>query len=193
MTESRENRTAGSAAGIEEATPSREELLELLRRERASFLNYKRRVEQERAVDQERARGEVVLRLLPVLDELDRALAHRPPDLETHPWAEGVALIHRRLLETLRELGVERVGSEGESFDPALHEAVLYEQWPDSDGRRIKQVLRPGYRLGDRLLRPAQVIVVGPAEATQQTSASEHQGPGRAERNSQTNEQDTRE
>jgi molecular chaperone GrpE len=188
MSEQPDAGTVGPSAGVEEARASGEELLELLRRERASFLNYKRRVEQERAEDRERARGEVLHRLLPLLDELDRALAQRPDELESDPWAEGVALIHRRLLETLRQLGVERVGREGELFDPALHEAVLYEERPDSGERLVKAVLRPGYRLGDRLLRPAQVIVAGPAEATPGPEA-ERQGTRRTDRRNQTHEQ----
>lgn len=139
-----------------------EELLDLLQRERASFLNYKRRVEQERATERERGREEVLLRILPLLDELERALAQRPADLQTHPWAQGVALIQRRLVEALRELGVERVGFEGEAFHPEYHEAVFYEERPDIQERRVSAVLRPGYRLAQRLIRPAQVSVVGP-------------------------------
>jgi molecular chaperone GrpE len=152
-------------AATSEAESSPEALLESLRRERASFLNYKRRVDQERAADRERAEGEVVLRLLPLLDELDRALAQRPADLATHPWAEGVAILHRRLLEALRQLGVERIGAEGEPFDPAHHEALFYDGRPDADDTRVAEVIRPGYRLGNRLLRPAQVGVAGPAQA----------------------------
>lgn len=141
-----------------------EGLLELLRRERADFLNYKRRAERERAEDRERARAEVLQRLLPLLDELDRALAQIPEDLETHPWARGVALSRRRLTEALGELGVERIGVEGEPFDPARHEALYYDARPDAADRRVAAVIRAGYRLGDRLVRPAQVGVVGPAE-----------------------------
>jgi len=63
---------------------------------------------------------------LPVLDELDRALAQAPPELAGHPWVRGVALVHHRIVEALRELGVERVGEVGEPFDPARHEAVSY-------------------------------------------------------------------
>ena len=136
-----------------------EELLDLVRRERANFLNYKRRVEQERAVDYERAQAERLLRLLPVLDDLDRALAKRPPDLQDHPWAIGVELVHRRLLDALESLGVERFGAPGEEFDPSRHDAVLYEGTPDASEQVVKEVLRPGYQMHGRLLRPAQVSV----------------------------------
>ena len=170
-----EQNTAATGPPKSEVGPkdSGEELLELLQRERASFLNYKRRVEQERTVDREDARGEVLLLLLPVLDELDRALAQRPKDLETHPWAEGVTLVYQRLMQALHDLGLERIGVEGEEFDPAHHEAVLYEGRPDATDRRVAALLRPGYRLGGRLLRPAQVSVVGPAD----TAAAETAAP----------------
>jgi molecular chaperone GrpE len=161
MTELEQNMAAtGPPKSEAEPKDSGEELLELLQRERASFLNYKRRVEQERTADREDARGEVLLLLLPVLDELDRALDHRPRDLETHPWAEGMALIYRRLMQALHALGLERIGVEGEEFDPARHEAVLYEGRPDATDQRVAALLSPGYRLGGRLLRPAQVSVV---------------------------------
>jgi molecular chaperone GrpE len=136
--------------------------LEQLKRERADFLNYKRRVERERAEDRERTR-----------DDIDRALAHLPEDLRGHPWAAGVSLARDRFLEALRKLGVERVGNTGERFDPEVHEAVVYQTDPDAREQRVKNVMRPGYRLGPRLLRPAQVIVAG-REGTLQEA---HQWP----------------
>jgi molecular chaperone GrpE len=141
-----------------------ERLLDSLQRERAAFLNYKRRVEQDRAEDRERARIDALRHLFPLLDELEQALALTPQDIETHPWVQGVTLSRNRLLEALRELGAERVGTVGEPFDPALHDALFYETRPDIDERKVDAVLRPGYRLGDKLLRPAQVSVVGPTE-----------------------------
>lgn len=164
LTEPETKGAAAASGSAGEPRPDEDELLELLRRERASFLNYKRRVEQERARDRQQAQGEVLLRLVPILDDLDRALGQRPAELERHPWVEGVALIKRRLDEALCDLGVERVGTEGEPFDPARHEAVLYEGRAGSAERRVEAILRPGYQLHERLLRPAQVRVVGPPE-----------------------------
>jgi molecular chaperone GrpE len=138
--------------------------LEQLQRERADFLNYKHRVDRERAEDSERVRDETVRQMLPAIDDLDRALSHLPDDLRGHPWAEGIVLARQRFLDALRQLGVERVGNEGEPFDPAVHEAVVYQSEPESREQRIKRVLRPGYRLGSRLVRPAQVVVAGPTE-----------------------------
>jgi molecular chaperone GrpE len=156
----------------------------LLRRERANFLNYKRRIEREQGEDRERERVELLQQLLPLLDDLDRALEHLPPELATHPWAEGVTLAQRRLVEVLRQLGLERVGTEGDRFDPAVHEAVAYEEQPDATELRVLRVLRPGYSAGGRLLRPAQVVVVGPSREAEQPAhrngRSKHSTPATA-------------
>jgi molecular chaperone GrpE len=137
-------------------------LFEQLRRERADFLNYKRRVQRERAEDRERTRQELLGELVPAIDDLDRALDHLPADLQDHPWALGVALAHERFVDALRRIRVERIGQAGEPFDPAVHEAVIYHEDPLLRDQRIQSVMRPGYRVGPRLLRPAQVIVAGP-------------------------------
>jgi molecular chaperone GrpE len=140
------------------------ELLDLLRRERADFVNYRHRLQQERAGDRQAAQATVLEQLLPLLDDLDRAMERLPKELEEHPWARGVALSRDRLRHAFEELGLSRVGHVGEPFDPAIHEALFYDVRPDEDDRRVIEVIRPGYRLGDRLLRPAQVGVAGPPE-----------------------------
>jgi len=136
-----------------------QDTVELLQRERANFLNFKRRSEQERAEERARGREDVVRALLPVIDDLERALEHVPDDLIEHPWAQGTALTRQQLLDALRKLGVERVGEPGEPFDPAKHEAVESEQ-PSADAEpRVIRVVRPGFQMNGRLLRPAQVAV----------------------------------
>jgi len=77
-------------------------------------------------------------------------------------WAQGIALARERFLEALRQVGVECIGHEGERFDPSVHEAVIYQEQPGAGDQHVQSVLRPGYRLGPQLLRPAQVVVVGP-------------------------------
>jgi molecular chaperone GrpE len=142
--------------------PTIEALLDLLRQERADFRNYRRRVTDERAADTERARGQVLEPLFPLLDDLGRAFAEVPAGLEDDPWARGIAMLRSRLEGTLAGLGLERVGTVGETFDPALHEAVFHEPDPDGIDQRVALVIRPGYRVGERLLRPASVVVRGP-------------------------------
>jgi molecular chaperone GrpE len=156
-----------------------EEELDLLRRERADFLNYKRRVERERAQDREQARVELLRQLLPIVDDLDRALGHLPEDLAAHPWAQGISLSHRRFGDALRELGLERLGADGETFDPTQHEAVAYEDSGDAAGQRVVSVLVPGYRVGSHLLRPAQVVVAGPPRRRKARLANPRPASGR--------------
>lgn len=147
----------------EAAGPTTDELLDLLRRERADFRNYQRRVADQRAADAEGIRGRVLEPIFPLLDDLGRAFAEVPPDLEDHPWAQGIAMLRSRLEATLAGLGLERVGTVGEPFDPANHEAIHHEPDPGATGQEVALVTRPGYRLGARLLRPAEVVVRGPA------------------------------
>jgi molecular chaperone GrpE len=151
-----------------------------LQRERADFRNYKRRVDRERAEDRDRARQELVQQLLPAIDDLDRALDHLPAELSNHPWAQGIALARMRLLDALGKVGVERIGSTGERFDPAVHEAIVYHEEQSAHEQHVQSVLRPGYRLGPRLLRPAQVVVAGPprngSATTNASNANANQG-----------------
>jgi molecular chaperone GrpE len=165
MTGSNQPAAQGNAAATDAAAlGSADELLGLFQRERADFLNYKRRVERERAQDREAAQADVIRTLLPLLDELDRALAQVPHDLATHPWTRGIGLTRHRLAGVMSALVVDRIGVEGEPFDPVRHEALFFDTHPDATDQRVSRVIKPGYRLGDRLLRPAQVSVVGPAE-----------------------------
>jgi molecular chaperone GrpE len=142
----------------------RQDMLDLLQRERADFLNYRRRAAQERAEERDRTRLEMLEALLPLLDDLALALSQVPPDLAEHPWTRGLLLSRRRLLDFLARAGLEPFGAVGELFDPALHEAVFYEQRPEFAVRRVETLVRPGYRLGGRVVRPAQVGVVGPTD-----------------------------
>jgi molecular chaperone GrpE len=100
--------------------------------------------------------------IFPLLDDLGRAFADVPPHLEDDPWARGIAMLRSRLDSTLAGLGLERVGEVGEPFDPTRHEAVHHEPDPAADGQVVALMIRPGYRLDGRLLRPAEVVVRGP-------------------------------
>src|SRR5262245_64598032 len=95
---------------LEAARARADSYLDLAQRSQADLVNYRRRVEAERRDDAQRARADAVEELLPLLDDLDRAIAHRPDDLREHPWARGVALLASRLEATLGRLGVARVG-----------------------------------------------------------------------------------
>jgi molecular chaperone GrpE len=133
--------------------------LDVAQRTQADFVNYKRRAERERAEEAQSARADLLSQLLPALDDLERALGHVPDALRDNPWAEGLPLVARQLRLALARAGVERLGAEGDAFDPRLHEAVAYQPRPGYSEGQIAHVARPGYRIGERIIRPAQVVV----------------------------------
>jgi molecular chaperone GrpE len=136
-----------------------EECLDLLRRTQADFVNYRRRMSQEQAEGRIAAQSALLSHLVPVLDDLGRALGAAPPELATHPWVQGLSLVARRLTTLLDQLGVRQIGTPGESFDPRWHEAITTEARADVPEGTILRVAQPGYVLGERVIRPAQVIV----------------------------------
>jgi len=140
-----------------------EEYLDLLHRTQADFINYKRRTGQEHSEERITAQIAVLDQLLPVLDDLGRALQAAPPELTNQPWVQGIFLVARRLMSALEQLGVRQVGLPGEQFDPRWHEALTTQAQPGVPEGTILQVTRPGYALGERVIRPAQVIVADSA------------------------------
>ncbi|WP_300343486.1 nucleotide exchange factor GrpE [Nesterenkonia sp.] len=124
-----------------------------LRRVQAEYVNYRRRVERDRAVEKERVKGQLITELMPVLDDI--AAARQAGDLEDGPFAQ----IASRLEQVLTQQGLATVGAVGERFDPTEHEAIMQQPHEEVEADHIAVVVRSGYRFGDRLLRPAQVIV----------------------------------
>jgi molecular chaperone GrpE len=136
-----------------------DEYLRLAQRTQADFINYRRRVEEERAQQARDANVVYLQRLLPVLDDFDRALANAGPgDLES-VWGQGIQLVERNLRGLLAADEVQRIAAEGVEFDPREHEGVGRQPSSDVPEGHVLHVVRPGYRKGERILRPAQVIV----------------------------------
>jgi molecular chaperone GrpE len=134
-----------------------------LQRLQAEYINYKRRVDRDRAMVQELAVHSVIEALLPVLDDIHAARQHG--DLESGPFAA----IAEKLESTLGKFGLSRFGATGDSFDPSVHEALMHAPWPKdgsvadgADTTTVVQVLQPGYRAGERVIRPARVAVADP-------------------------------
>ncbi len=123
------------------------------KRSTAEFINYKRRTEQERADLLRGANGALILELLPVLDDLERALANLPTGEAASKWVEGVQLVERKFRAILERQGVRPIEALGQPFDPAFHEAV------GGSGQTVAQEYQRGYTQHGRVLRPAMVVV----------------------------------
>jgi molecular chaperone GrpE len=145
---------------LEQCKAQAAENLDGWQRSRAEFANYKRRIEAERTELVASAGAEALKRVLPAVDDFERALQTLPADLKDHPWINGVALVQRKLNSALEQSGVTPIAVKpGDDFDPNLHEAVTHE---DSDQFASEQIIgevQRGYRLGERVLRPTMVRV----------------------------------
>jgi molecular chaperone GrpE len=136
-----------------------QEYLDGWQRERAEFTNYKRRVDKEREQAYQNAVGVIVRRYLEVLDDLERALKNPPADGDGAAWAGGIDLIYRKLLAALESEGVQQMEAEGQFFDPTRHEAISQEPSREHESGQIIEVVKNGYVISDRVLRPALVRV----------------------------------
>jgi molecular chaperone GrpE len=141
---------------LQEEREKAQRLLANWQRAEADFANYKRRVKQEGDEARRLANAALIINILPVLDDLERALASLNIQLAGLTWFDGIRLIYRKLLLVLESAGVSQIEAEGQPFDPRLHEAVMYGE--GEEGKVVAEVQR-GYKLGDRVLRPAMVIV----------------------------------
>src|SRR5213592_1685873 len=140
----------------------RDERLNDLKRVAADFENYRKRVARDQESLVARAHERLVKELLPVLDDLERALVAAEEHAEAK-LEDGVKLVHRELVEALAKEGLVEIETEGR-FDPHVHEALLSQPSEVEEGA-VLDVLQKGYRLGDRVLRPARVVVAAPMEA----------------------------
>ena len=125
-------------------------------RAEADFSNYKKRAEQEKGEFTTYANSSLILNLLPVLDDLERAIASLPPKLANANWVDGIKLIHRKLKAVLESQGLTEVEAVGKPFDPSLHEAVAH---LDGDEGIVISEVQKGYKLKNKLIRPSLVAV----------------------------------
>ena len=148
------------ASRLERTVRERDEFLDLLRRTRAEFSNYRKRVEREREEVAHRSVGDFAKELLPVLDDLDRAFEMVEREHDAQAFLEGIRLVSEKLRKTLQDIGVTPVHPEREPFDPFYHEAVMVEEHDELEPGTVSEVLRKGYMMKGKPLRPAQVKVV---------------------------------
>ncbi|MDH4207874.1 MAG: nucleotide exchange factor GrpE [Anaerolineae bacterium] len=144
---------------LEKAQAEAAEYLERLQRLQAEFANYKKRIEREHGEFVSLANGALISKLLPILDDLGRALENVPDKLQGTEWLDGIRLIERALQTTLEQEGLTEIEALGKKFDPQFHHAVVREETTEYEDDEIIGELQRGYRLQDRVLRPSMVIV----------------------------------
>ncbi|MFN2159811.1 MAG: nucleotide exchange factor GrpE [Anaerolineales bacterium] len=136
-----------------------QEYLDGWQRSRAEFVNYKKRKEKEQAESYQYMKGEIIKQYLEVIDDLERALNNRSEEVNIAEWTNGIELIYRKMLKILESEGVTVMESEDGMFNPNLHEAISSEASDEFDSGEIIEVVKKGYLINDRVLRPAQVRV----------------------------------
>lgn len=162
---------------LAEETAKAEDYLSNWQRTQADFINYKRRTEQDRGEFAKMANTALMLSMLPIMDDLERALDNVSEKLRGMTWVDGIELIYRKFKATLEGQGLSEIKAVGETFDPNYHEAVME---VDGEEGKVIEEIQKGYRLNDRVLRPAMVKVGrgggGTAEATQTDVKEENNG-----------------
>ncbi len=147
-------------AELEEINRERGQFKEMAQKAQADLANFRKRVDEERAEQYRSVTSRVIMKVLSVLDDLQRALEQAPSGDEDAPWVEGVRLIERRLFSLLESEGVSPVEAEGKLFDPWEHEALMTVESDEYESGTVASVIRPGYKINGKVLRPAQVAVV---------------------------------
>jgi molecular chaperone GrpE len=158
-TSSEKGAAAGATVDVDELQRQRDDFYDRLLRQTAEFDNYRKRIERERQSTYESMAAELVKDLLPLVDDLERALKADSGTEGAEAYRRGVELIHRQLIETLKKRGVHPLEVLGADFDPHFHQAVSYEQAPGKREGEIIEEFGRGYMLGSRLIRPAMVKV----------------------------------
>ena len=177
-----EDEVAGQKTQISRLETERAELAETIRRRQLDFDNYKKRIERDRSETYLNQVGNLVRQMLPVLDNLNRALDFAASNAEGRAqdfkqFFEGIELVNQQLNEVLAEMGVSPVASVGEAFDPHFHEAVATEIARDVPPNTVTGELLRGYRIGDRVIRAAMVKVSTAAPQNVKSAASENNSP----------------
>lgn len=144
---------------LQQAQQQAQENLDGWQRSLAEFANYKKRTERENDETRSRLKGEVLLPLLDVYDDLKLALLDKPKDGDTAQWAAGIEMIYLKIHTLLQNMEVEVIDQKEVPFDPNLHEAITYEESEDVQEGYVIDVFQSGYRVGERVIRPARVRV----------------------------------
>lgn len=150
---------AAEPSPLEQLQAERDKLKDQLLRTAADFDNFRKRTRKELTDAEIRGREDLLKDLLPVFDNLERAMSHADAATDVQALADGLRMVSRQFLDTLGKLGIERVQSVGQPFDPAVHEAIQHLESADHPAGVVLTEVQAGYRQAERLLRPALVVV----------------------------------
>jgi len=149
----------GLTTDLAEKNRSFDELNDSVLRKMAELDNARKRLDRDAETNRLQMRAGLIKKYLVVQDDMERALAHMPAEGSEGAWAEGIKLIYQKLVNLIASEGLQPLAAAGDSFDPNLHEAISLEEHPDLESNQIIEVTQQGYKLGERVVRPAQVRV----------------------------------
>ena len=165
-----EDQVAALRQSLEESQKMAEENRDTAQRAQAELINYRKRADEDRISLQQYSNSRLIIKFLPVIDELDLAIGHAEENSSSDSWWEGVKLIQRKMAGLLESEGVVKVEAVGEIFDPLQHEALGTTASSEYPPGYIVEVVRNGYRLHDRVIQPAQVVVARESRETDSIS-----------------------
>lgn len=168
---------AGLLQELEEARAKEAEYLDGWQRARAELANARKRFQREREQAYTNSKADVLARLLPIVDDFERAVEALPEDLSEQTWIEGVILVRRKLQKLLDQDGVTAIDAAGQEFDPLLHQAVTHEPSETVPEGHIISELQKGYKMGDRVLRPTMARVSSGPPPEIEPQADEQEEP----------------
>ena len=135
------------------------QLQQVAQRSQADLINYKNRTEQEKTDIREKSKHNIILKLITVVDDVERAIASLPKNSHSDGWQTGIELIQKTLVNALESEGVSKINPLNQTFDPFTCEAILYQETKNATEGQVIEVIRTGYMINEKILRPAQVVV----------------------------------
>jgi molecular chaperone GrpE len=156
-----EDRISELEARLAEAEDHAAEYLDGWQRARAEYANARKRLERERADAYARAAIDQAQKMLPILDDINRAMANVPEEIQDNDWFQGILLVSRKMNAILEDMNVKKIESVGQPFDPNFHEALALTEAEGFESGTVVEEVQGGYMLGDRVIRPALVNVAG--------------------------------
>ena len=135
------------------------QLQQVAQRSQADLINYKNRTEQEKTDIREKSKHNIILKLITVVDDVERAIASLPKNSDSDVWQTGIELIQKTLVNALESEGASKINPLNQTFDPFTCEAILYQETKNATEGQVIEVIRTGYMINEKILRPAQVVV----------------------------------